>query len=309
MVKVSAMSQEFRRVDEKIEDTVVKLAKLGFDGIELECGSPRLPSWDIKKMKKIKKACDSKGLAITDLAAHQFFLMPGGEWQMEKELLNLRMCCQMARAIDAPYVRVQLVSWTFGALPTAVPLTGYAFEPGGSPLSAQYSHGVTMLTKSVKIAEEFGVTLGLDNHMFLPVMEHLRIAKEIGSPNLKLFMDVRNSLEVGEDPISTARACGDMLVHSHVKDARVGVGSSEMPLRLEGGAAYGGSMIGKFTLGVPVGMGNVLNWEEYLKALKDIRYKGYLSIEGSHVDPRFSPYECSAIGLKFLKELGKKVGI
>jgi sugar phosphate isomerase/epimerase len=326
MVKISAMSQEFgertvfkRGADKSIGEIVSRLADLGLDGIELECGSPRLPSWDIEKAKNIKEECDSHGLAITDLAAHQFFLMPGGGWQMEKEFLNLRACCEMANAIEAPYVRLQLVSWTFGSLPANVPLRNYAAEPGGSSLASQYSHGVQMIARSVKVAEEFGVTLGLDNHMFLPVMEHLHIANEIGSPNLKLFMDVRNCIEVGEDPIPTVRKCKGMLVHTHVKDARKEVGTSAMPLRLELSPnaqaraaairAYGGSMVGTFTIGVPVGMGNILNWEEWLKALKDINYKGYLSIEGAHVDPRFSPYEACSIAMKYLRNLSKKVGL
>ena len=53
-MKIAAMSQEFSRVDRTIEDTVAGLAKIGLDGIELECNSIRFPVWDTERFKKIK---------------------------------------------------------------------------------------------------------------------------------------------------------------------------------------------------------------------------------------------------------------
>jgi len=37
--------------------------------------------------------------------------------------------------------------------------------------------------------------------------------------------------------------------------------------------------------------------------------EGFLFIEGAHVDPRYSPYECCAMGFKYLRGLGKKLGM
>ena len=62
-------------------------------------------------------------------------------------------------------------------------------------------------------------------------------------------------------------------------------------------------------VGVPVGMGNIMNWEEYFRTLKEIGYKGFLSIEGAHVSPLYTPYVCTKMGASYLKKLNEKVGL
>jgi len=300
-MKISAMSQEFRSVDKTIEDTVAGLAKLGVDGIELEFGSSRFAGWDINRAKKIREACDSNGLAITNLAPQTFFMAYGEYgfgWQTQKELLNVKAACDTARAIDVPYVRVQLIAYTFTWLPKLEGLPN-------PTLDEQYSQGVSTLLKAVKIAEDSGVALGLDNHFSLKVLDHLRIVKEINSPNLRLFLDTRNAIDNGEDLIATARACGNLLVHSHVKDAIKGVGGKLQE------AQYSYLDTGKLSdiVGVPVGMGNIMSWDEYLKTLKEIGYKGFLSIEGAHVSPMYGPYECTKMGMTYLKKVNEKIGL
>jgi len=276
-----------------LEDVISKFAELGFDGIELEFGTARLPAWDIKKAKKIKELCNSKGLEISNIAAKEFFITYGGNNLINKELHFVRSCYEMASAIDVPLVRTQIVAYTFGWLPK---LEGRPYPS----IDEQYSQGVSTLLKAVKFAEEFGVTLGLDNHFALTVMDHLRLVKEIGSPNLKIFIDTRNCVENGEDLLATVRACGKLLVHSHIKEGRKNVGGSARGVNKE--------ELGD-TVGVPVGMGNIIDWKAYLKALKEIGYKGFLSIEGAHVSPMYGPFECAQIGMKYLREINKEIGL
>jgi len=300
-MKISGLSQDYggwREGWKPLEDTVKKFAEYGFDGIELEVGSPRLPAWEIQRAKKIKELCESEGLEISNLAPQTFFITYGGPYNTMKELLNVKACCEMASAIDVPYVRVQIIAYTFTWLPK---LEGRSVPT----LDEQYSQGVSTLAKAVKIAEDIGVTLGLDNHFSLKVTDHLRIVKEINSPNLKLFLDVRNAIDNGEDPISVARECGELLVHTHVKDALRGVGG-----RLQA-AEFRYAETGELgdVIGVPVGMGNIINWANYLKTLKSIGYKGFLSIEGAHVSPLYPPFECSRIGMEYLRKINEEIGL
>jgi len=300
-MKISAMTQEYRLVEPTIEGAIKKLAKLGFDGIELEAGSGRFHAWDLDQAKKIKELCASNKLTITNLAPQTDFVNPD-EWEVEKDLLNIRELCKMANAIDVDLVRVQVICHAlggFGAMPQIV-------DQPPVPMLRQWSTGISNLKKAVKIAEDFGVTLGLDNHFFLTVLDHLRIVKEIGSPNLKLFLDVINAVINGEDIIATTRECGKLLVHTHLKDLYRYRGSGR-------GAAETISArlgpTGQFEVRPPVGEGNTVNWEEYLRTLKEIGYKGFLSIEAAHSDFHYDRWYVAEAGLKYLRELNKKVGL
>jgi sugar phosphate isomerase/epimerase len=279
------MSQEYRATTPTIIGIIPKLAELGFDGMELEAGDRRLPAWNIDKAKKIKEACDSHGLTITNLAPQTDFVNPDTfGFQMEKEFLNIRELCKLANAIEVPLIRVQIISHAmggFGPMPEIVGRTPLS-------LSRQFDIGVANLKKAVKIAEEFGVTLGLDNHFFLTVMDHLRIAKAINSPRLGVFLDVINAIINGEDAIATARACGKWLVHSHLKDMYKWAGSATGRI----------GPTGQFYVRPPIGEGNVIDWEEYLKTLKSIGYKGYLSIEAAHSDRHYDRWFVAEAGIK-----------
>ena len=286
-------SQMFRGIP--LEDVVLKVCELGFDGIELEFGSSRLTVWDFEKAKKLKELADSKGLKITDFQPHTFFITPVlGPFQIprqeQKELLNVEACCKMANEINVPYVRVQIIAYTYGVLPRIAPED--SFTSGGvqippTPLMSQYTQGLNTLKKAVKIAEDNGVTLGLDNHFFLTVMDHIEVVKMINSPNLKLFMDVANATLNGEDIVENAKACGDLLIHCHVKDRKV-LGSQTS------GTTFTHESV------VPMGMG-IVDWKAYIKALEEINYKGFLSIEGNAVG--YTTEETAKIGLKYLRSL------
>jgi len=282
-----------------MEEVISKVAEMGFDGIELEFGTNRLTAFEgTKRAKKLKELCDSKGLTISNLQPHTFFItLTAGPWQIpmqeQKELLFFKTCCEFASAMNVPYVRVQIISHTYGPLPQIVvqkapdsPVT--LVTPS---LMAQFTQGLNTLVKAVKIAEDIGVTLGLDNHYFLTVMDHVKIVKQINSPNLKLFQDVANATLHGEDIVANVKACGKLLVHSHVKDR----------------AVFGNKVSGEFTdeSVVPIGMG-IVPWKDYLTALRDVGFKGFLSIEGNAVG--YSTDETVRIGLKYLRDLSKELG-
>jgi sugar phosphate isomerase/epimerase len=279
-MKISAMTQEYRPA--AIEDIISRISELGFDGVEFECGTARMPAWDIAKAKKLKELCDSKGLIVTDLA-------PGTQWIQPREgvnqmqLLHMRACIKMANELNVPYVR------SFG-LGRPLPTTTRS-------LRAQYAQGVATLKEVVKIAEDYGVTFAIDNapRHFLTVLDHLSLVKEINSPNLKLFMDIVNAYDNGEDPIATARACGKYLVHNHIKDKYKRSGGRVSP-------------DGSFYTMPPVGQGNVVNWEEYFKTLKAIGYEGFISIEANHSDAFYDRWYVAETGLKYLRGLSKKIG-
>jgi len=274
-----------------LKDVISKAAELKLEGVELEFGSERLTPWDFEKAKKLKEHADSLGLTITGFQPHTFFInsAPGIRAQ-QKELLNVEACCKMANQIDVPYVRIQIISYTYGPLPDLAP-DAISVTSGRRLYTphfmAQFQQGLAGLLKAIKIAENYGVTLGLDNHFFLTVLDHLKIVKMINSPHLKLFMDTANAHLNGEDITANALAAKDLLIHCHVKD-RIVYGSEST------GTVFTGESM------VPIGMG-MIDWKGYVKALEEINYKGFLSIEGNALG--FSPEETTKIGRDYLRSL------
>jgi len=282
-----------------VEEVITKLAKIGIDGVELECGTTRLsPLTDKAAQKKIKETADSAGIKITNLAPHQDFLYPS-PWAVRRELYALKGAMDMAVNMKVDLVRIHICSnINYGEFPQML-----QWGRSGGPryarfwsLADQYDQGVVCVKEATKIAEDLGVTLILDNHFFLTVLDHLKIVQEIGSPRLKLTIDTRNAVENGEDLCATIRACGKLLVHSHVKDGRY-VG------------ADGVRASGQVMAGVPIGDGNCTDWEATLKAFKDIGFKGFLSIEGAHVIPMYDPWDVVQKGAKYLRDLAAKIGL
>lgn len=300
MVKVGAMSQEFghrRPPYMSVEDAIKRLAKIGLDGVELECGTKRFSQLtDKATQKKIKETADSAGIKISNLAPHQDFLYPN-IWGVQRELYALKGAMEMAVNMNIDLVRIHICSnISYGEFPQLLQW-GRSAGPKYArfwSLSNQYSQGVVCVKEATKMAEDLGVTLILDNHFFLTVLDHLKIVQEIGSSNLKLTIDTRNAVENGEDLCATIRACGKLLVHSHVKDGRYM-------------GANGVRAAGEVMAGVPIGDGNSTDWEATLKAFKDINFKGFLSIEGAHVLPMYDPWDVVQRGAKYLRDLAARI--
>ncbi|MFC5407041.1 sugar phosphate isomerase/epimerase family protein [Cohnella soli] len=108
----------------------------------------------------------------------------------------------------------------------------------------------------------------------------------LGSKGVSVNFDPANMVMVtGDDPVQGVYTLRDYIVHTHAKD---GVRLREVDPRLVYGAlgfdpldheviaqqAESGDAFRE----VPLGQGSV-NWDGYLKALRDIGYDGYLTIE------------------------------
>jgi len=287
-MKVGLFAMHFRMVP--LEELISKAAEKGFDGIDLDATRPHLSPLDHDKAsaRRVKEFAESKGLSISNLYAVTDFCNPAPSTR-EHELLALKAVMELATVMDVELVSTGIISaFTYGSFPQ-IPDRPYS-------LLTQYAQGVECVKEAVKMAEDVGVTLFLDNHSFLLVRDNLKIVRDINSPNLKISIDAGNCVRNGEDPIEAARACGSLLVHGHVKDPTViGKGSRTGAIMAPGG------MLGE----------DDINWEVYLRVLKEIGYEGFLAVET--LTPRFSlgiaDWETVEKGLKYLRALSEKVGI
>jgi L-ribulose-5-phosphate 3-epimerase len=101
-------------------------------------------------------------------------------------------------------------------------------------------------------AEKNGITLGIES--YLDAREHMEIMDKVGSPNLKVYYDFRNTADAGHDTIKEFRTLGpDRICELHIKE--------------------NGYLLGKGTL----------DWNAIFNAIKETGYTGdgWAQIEGA----------------------------
>ena len=103
----------------------------------------------------------------------------------------------------------------------------------------------------------------------------------LGAKGLRVNFDPANLVMVAkDDPVQAVYTLKDYIVHTHAKD---GIVTDKTP--------HG-------WLEVPLGTGGV-DWSNYLKALKDVGYNGYLTIEREVGD---TPAEDIGLAFRFLNQ-------
>jgi sugar phosphate isomerase/epimerase len=104
-----------------------------------------------------------------------------------------------------------------------------------------------------------------------------RMVKNINSEYLKINYDPGNIVMMGDDPIDGVKEFKDYIIHTHAKDA----------IRNKDGS-YMETVIGE----------GQVNWEKYIKALKEMGYNGFLTMERENTD---IPENDFKKGLNYLK--------
>ena len=98
----------------------------------------------------------------------------------------------------------------------------------------------------------------------------------LGSKGVAVNMDPANLIMVtGDDPVQAVYTLKDYIVHTHAKDGRkLKDGNAEVIYGVVDAVEHDGD----YFVELPLGEGDV-NFDLYLKALEDIGYKGFLTIE------------------------------
>lgn len=281
-MKFSAMPRLMPGIS--LEEVCDEAAKRGFEGIELY-DSPEglsLLRYGLNKAaaKKFRDMVASKRLVLPDIAH-------GAVGTTENDLALLKIAMDLAVTLD-----VKLIRTSIGGPPAGV-----------QPLQFMFSQ-IENLKKAVKMAEDCDITLGLDNFYFITVIDNVNIARRINSPHLKIFIDAGNCVAHGEDLIKSVRAAGELLVHGHIKEPAVYGRGVSSPLPGYQGVSFG------YEDHAELGSTGLIDWEAYVKALKEIRYKGFLSVESSSLDKlHHQDWDKAERSMKYVKKICEKVGI
>lgn len=94
----------------------------------------------------------------------------------------------------------------------------YSPEPN---LSDQLQRIESNVRSLLPLAADAGVTLALEPHMDYRCAELVSVVEAVGSPHLRLVLDVASPLAVTEDPLDATRLAAPYVVATHLRDMRV----------------------------------------------------------------------------------------
>ena len=276
-----------------LEEAMKRAAQFGYDAIDVFAHRPMAFPLDLSadRRKQIVDLAQSLDLELAVVECCTNFMLPKHVlvFSQEKEILYVKEACKLAQDLGIKVVRV--LAGFIGYFMNEYALTGYgnpAFQSRSMAVSTnddwleQWAYVRAGLKEVASIAQDYGVTLALQNHPEITnnTEETLEMIEEVGMDNLKVGLDLP-LFESQEDEFvrNTVLKVGDKMAHSH--------SISITTKATVGGAAFGWDEV------VPGDEKDNCNWEVFLKTCKEIGYKGYLAYE-----------QCSPIIVKGHKKAG-----
>lgn len=270
------------------EDAIRAIGELGFDGMELILRDFEdiKGYWTKEKCREIRKMLEEYGLEVSQFAMFQN-VMDGlaslDEGKRQKSIEAFKYGCEISAALGCDIVNF-VSPWPaeITAPNSYLPEYYYINVPGVDPriralqtfqtklryhLPKPFEWGkywemhVEAVSEVTKIAGGYGFRLAIENHantMTPHTDSVLRLCEEVGGENIGANLDTVWAYLQREYIPWAIYKYNDRLFHVHMRDG-------------DGLAAYN----------LPVGYGNT-DWKAVVRALKDIGYNGYLSLEWAH---------------------------
>ena len=258
-MKLGVISDCFKK---STEESIRAAAALGIDGIQIyavtgEFSPEMLTEADIERYRALLRECNLEVSALCgDLGGHGFEKPE----ECPERIRRTKEIIDLATRFDTNVVTTHI-----GVIPEDKTSAKY-----GTMLAALRECGEYAATRGIILAIETGPEIA-------PTLADFVNAAGDG---VGVNLDPANFVMVtGQDPAEAVRLIGKKIVHTHVKDGRMLKKSD--PVLIYKCFAEGGIEalnVADFFIEVPVGEGDV-NWDEYIGALREIGYDGYLTIE------------------------------
>jgi len=238
-----------------LEAVVPLLRQLDYDAIELNAetlpwAAPHVtPFLGRQERAQLKQLLKRHDLQVSSISAHMS-LVPPNPAEGGQAVDFVKGCIDLACDLEAA-----VVHGLTGALPE------------GLSRDVVWGWLLAALRECLEHATARGVTFALEPVVNMLVCDSrtlLRLQEDLADPRLKVNFDPSHLQIHGDDPVRAVRDLGPAIVHVHIKDAAGAPESFVFP---------------------PLGMGCV-NFEGIFRALDEVGYGGFLSIE----------YEANAFG-------------
>lgn len=242
---------------------IEEAAALGLDGVQIYAttGDFSPETLTAEEKTRYKNLLKEKGLCVSA------FCGDTGGYGFERAEDNAERTEKTKRIVDlAVEFGTKVVTTHIGVIP----------EDKSVP---QYRAMVAALTECGLYAQEKGVILAIETgpEKAATLLAFLRDTKGGVGVNL----DPANFVMVtGQDPVAAVYLLKDYIVHTHAKDG-VKLDDAKTPIEIYHAFAVGGVdalNACKSFKEVPLGDGSV-DWARYIRALRDIGYEGFLTIE------------------------------
>lgn len=245
-----------------LKDFICKAADLGYEAVEFAGKRPHASPLDLNKddRKEIKELLEEKNLELSCIASYHdwaTFFDHNDMAYYEKELLYLKSNIELAHDLGCGIVRTY---------------TGYFKDC--APYRSQWESCVRGMKEGARIAADYGVTLGIQNHSCIASApdSFLDFFLEINEANAKVVLDAPYIDNHFEPLRETVLKFKGMIVHTHLTDFVRREKFRYVPETVTF------DKNGLEMIAVPIGKGGI-DYAEFINALKEVGYDGCLSYE------------------------------
>lgn len=258
-MKIGVITDCFKRTH---EEGIEKAANLGVDGVQIYATTGTFsPELTKEEKTAYKKLLQEKGLVVSALCGD----MGGYGFEIAED--NAERIEKTKRIIDlAVEFGAKVVTTHIGVIP----------EEKTHP---RYEVMRSALTECGLYAKGKGVTLAIETGPEKAATLLAFVQDTKGGVGVNL--DPANfTMVTGQDAVEAVYMLKDYIVHTHAKDGKM-LDKAQDPAQVYHAFAIGGVDALNACKGfeeLPLGEGDV-DWKNYLQALKDIGYDGFLTIE------------------------------
>ncbi len=257
--KIGVIADSFRL---DFDSALKKAKEAGVDGIQLYAVSGEIsPDLNLcqrrSALKKIKEAGLEVSALCGDLGGHGFSIWKENREKIKKSKQIIDLACDF---------ETKIVTTHIGVIPEDFNSEKYKIMQEACNELAEYAR-----SKEAFFAVETGPEPAQRLKCFLDSLSSKGVAVNFDPANLVMV--------TGDDPVKAVYELKDYIVHTHAKDGRMLKKTNPQIIYdffAEGG--IGDLRLDEYFKEVPLGEGDVV-FDSYLKALMDIGYDGYLTIE------------------------------
>ncbi len=250
----------FRPPKTPVEKVIEEASRLEVEGVDIL--HRQMDSEELGYLKKLKRTAFVNGVDLISLSIHQDFVDPDPEVR-QRNIRHTEKCIELAHEMGISSIRLNSGRWgTIRSFDDLMAARGKEPVLPGHTEDEGFKWCIDSIEKCLPLAERRGVVLALENHWGLTRTPEglLRILNDIESPWLGALMDTGNFLE---DPYPKLEQIAPKTVFVQAK------------------TYFGGGEW--YTLD--------LDYRRIAKILRDVDYRGYVSLE-------FEGKEAAASGVR-----------